>query len=333
MKELPTVLHLVDDTTAGGVMRVLDFLRSDPEMAKTATHEVKFVKRGSLSWPVGAADVVVSHLTVSWSALPSLMTLRMRFARVPLIHVEHSYTEGFVAHNVTHKRRFIRLLKTAYGLFDRVVSVSKGQADWMIASRLIRGEKLSTIQSCVDLDAFRSLPASTNQARVFGAIGRLDGQKGFDTLIKAFRQCADPDIALHIIGEGAEEVALRSLAGDDPRIVFRGFYEDATAALASIDVVVMPSRWEAYGLVAIETLASGRRLLCSNIDGLRDHEQRGAVLFDGKNASILRELITHEARCGRIDAPNWSKQKTLQLESRFREAWHHMLREVDVQFR
>ena len=46
MKQRPKVLHLVDDTTAGGVMRVLDFLRTDSDLAQTANHEVRSVTRG-----------------------------------------------------------------------------------------------------------------------------------------------------------------------------------------------------------------------------------------------------------------------------------------------
>ncbi|MGB5864869.1 MAG: glycosyltransferase [Sulfitobacter sp.] len=328
MKTRPVLLHLIDDTTAGGVMQVLNFLRSDPEMARTATHKVEKVKRGAIFSRLEQADVIVSHQTVSWSVLPSLLALRTRFARTPLIHVEHSYTDAFVAHNVTHKRRFICLLKLAYGFFDRVVSVSNGQANWMVANRLLHGEKLSTIQSCVALDAFRSLPVPKNASRVFGAIGRLDDQKGFDALIKAFRECSDPDIALHIIGEGAQEDALKFLAGDDSRIVFKGFQENTAAALAPIDVVVMPSRWEAYGLVAIEALTAGRRLLCSNIDGLCDHEPLGAILFDAKNVLALKELILHEARFVRTDEQSVTGRMTLRLENRFRECWRHLLSEV-----
>ncbi|QUJ76573.1 glycosyltransferase [Sulfitobacter albidus] len=330
MKSLPVVLHLIDDTTAGGVMQVLDFLRSDPEMARTATHKVEKVKRGAILSRLAYADVVVSHQTVSWSLLPALLALRTRFARTPLIHVEHSYTDGFVAHNVLRKRRFLLLLELAYGLFDRVVAVSNGQADWMVANRLLRGEKLSTIQSCVALDSFRSLPVPQNPSRVFAAIGRLDRQKGFDTLIAAFRACSDPDIALHIIGEGAEETTLKQLAGDDTRIVFKGFQENTATALAPVDVVIMPSRWEAYGLVAIETLAAGRKLLCSNIDGLCDHAQLGAVLFDAKNTLALKELISQEARSGSAGRHGVSRQMTLGLEDRFRECWSYLLFEVEA---
>lgn len=330
MKRLPKVLHLVDDTTAGGVMRVLDFLRSDRDLAQTADHELKPVTRGKVIGNLGHADVIVSHLAVSWRSLPSLVALRVTYARTPLVHVEHSYTEGFMTHNVSSRHRFKTLLKLAYSFFDRIVCVSNGQANWMVSSRLVHTDKLSTIQSCVDLTAFRALPAPTGPARVFGAIGRLDDQKGFDTLIKAFRQCPDPDIKLHIIGEGAQEAALKTLAGPDSRIIFRGFQSDPVTALADVDVVLMPSRWEAYGLVGVEALAAGRRLLCHNIDGLSDHARHGGVMMDTANLEELSDLIAREANAGSKVKEVSVVRTTRQLENQFRDCWRFMLREVGV---
>jgi D-inositol-3-phosphate glycosyltransferase len=113
MKTLPKVLHLVDDTTAGGVMRVLDFLRSDHNLAETALHQVKSVNRGKIINNLGKADVIVSHLAISWRSLPSLIALRALYVRTSLVHVEHSYTERFMAHNAPSAHRFKSLLKLA----------------------------------------------------------------------------------------------------------------------------------------------------------------------------------------------------------------------------
>ena len=133
-----------------------------------------------------------------------------------------------------------------------------------------------------------------------GAIGRLDRQKGFDTLISAFRHCKAQDLALHIYGEGAEEADLRRLAGDDRRIQFKGFASDPSAALAAVDVVAMPSRWEAYGLVALEALAAQRMLLVSGLDGLADHVATGAVSTNGTSVQTWCEALN------RLPAPSLS---------------------------
>jgi D-inositol-3-phosphate glycosyltransferase len=287
------VVHLIDDATAGGVMRVVDHLLTAPALSRDATHTRLFIDRRALFAMHITADVIVSHLTISWRILPLLMGIRARHPRTRLIHVEHSYTEAFVAANVTHNRRFALLLQTAYRIFDHVVAVSHAQGDWLVRSGALRRSALTVIQSCVDLSAFRAIAPPTAPVRVIGAIGRLDRQKGFDKLIRAFRMIDRPDISLHIFGEGAEEASLRTLAGDDARISFKGFADDPVAAMATVDAVAMPSVWEAYGLVAIEALTARRRLLVNPVDGLLDHVQNGAVTVGDSSVLAWKDAIVN----------------------------------------
>jgi glycosyltransferase involved in cell wall biosynthesis len=321
---LPRIVHLVDDTTAGGVMRVLDHILTAPEMARTAQHSLIGIDRGRVSLGPIEADVIVSHLSVSWRGAPMVAALRARHPRTPLVHVEHSYTEAFVAANVVHKRRFAALLRLTYRLFDRVVAVSHAQGQWLVRSGAVRARALSIIPSCVDLSAFRALDRTATPARIIGAIGRLDRQKGFDTLITAFRSANLPSLQLHIYGDGAERGTLQALAGDDPRIKFMGFSREPVAAMAAVDVVAMPSNWEAYGLVAIEALAAGRGLLVNGIDGLIDHIPNGARSVADNSPEAWRTALEEISWSGAAmdGAPIRSGPS---LETAFSDNWHNLL--------
>lgn len=323
MKKL-RVLHLVDDTTAGGVMRLLDYILTSEDMAETTSHSLKCVNRGCVSLARFEADVIVSHLAISWRAIPMLLALRARHPKTPLIHVEHSYTEAFVALNVIHKRRFATLLRSAYRLFDHVVAVSEAQALWLSQSGAVRADKLRVIQSCVDLSAFRNLGPAQWPVRTIGAIGRLDRQKGFDTLISAFRTVHASDVALLIFGEGNEEDALRRLAAGDPRIRFMGFSTDPVAAIAAVDVVAMPSHWEAYGLVAIEALAAGRGLIVNPIDGLNDHIAYGARATRDTSVQAWQEAIESQLKPDFRPLAS-SLSSDLAFEQRFFNGWTSLL--------
>lgn len=276
----PIVTHLIDDLTAGGVTRVLDHLLTAPEMAGFADHRLKRVTPGTTCIGHVGGDIIVSHLAVSWRMLPAFVSLRVCNPKARLIHVEHSYTEGFVALNVPRKSRFEALLRLTYRLFDTVVAVSEAQRDWLEHARFVRPCRLTAIPSCVGLSAFRALPAPEGRQKVLGAIGRLEPQKGFDLLVAAFVRTLDPALELRIFGTGSQEACLRRLAGADPRVRFMGFAKDPVDAMRQVDIVAMPSRWEAYGLVAIEALSAGRTLLVSDVDGLRDHLKYGAITPD-----------------------------------------------------
>lgn len=288
MKRTPQVLHIVDDATATGVSRVVEFISTSDNLARHANHKIHQVERGQFGAVPMDADIIVSHTTISWRTLPALIALRASRPNIPMIHVEHNYTASFVTHNVKHRARFMGMLKVGYSLFTRVVAVSDEQAAWMVFRNLVADTQVTTIQSCVDLTAFECIPSRFQPIRTIGAIGRLDQQKGFDLLIPAFRALPDPALRLMIFGTGPKEANLRQRAAGDERIEFAGFCSDATQPMRNVDAVVMPSRWEAFGLVAIEALAAHRPLLCARADGLIDHAQLGVTYFDDLNVDCIR---------------------------------------------
>ncbi|WP_372578136.1 glycosyltransferase [Ruegeria hyattellae] len=306
-------------------MRVLDYIKTSPEMAELAEHRFESVKRGRVSLRRYDCDVIVSHLAISWQTLPALFAIRMANRVRRYVHVEHSYTEGFVHHNVPNLRRFHALLRLGFSMFDTVVAVSHAQCDWLKRARLCPERKLIVIRSCVDLTAFEILKPTRRTPKVIGAIGRLDRQKGFDTLIQGFRAIPADDVALHIYGTGDELEALQTLANGDPRIQFKGFSQDPVQIYAEVDVVVVPSRWEAYGLVAVESLCAGRSVLCADVDGLKDHREFGAMFLEDPSAHCiglaLREILSETD----IKTCNGQKHIRTTAEAAFHRDWKTLL--------
>ena len=315
------IAHLIDDINPGGVTRYLDFLSSHPSMAALAKHDVIRVSRDRPHTARVDADLVVSHLTLTWRGLPGLMMLRSQLPRTPLIHVEHSYCAAFVAANVQAPRRFRTLLRTSYALFDHVVAVSEAQSRWLANRDLVPIDRLSVIHPCVDLAPFRSMPDPAEHVTTIGAIGRLDRQKGFDILIQGFRTLTDPDLRLLVFGRGPQERELRALAMGDHRIRFEGFAPDPTAAMRACDVIAMPSRWEPYGIVALEAAAAGRTLLAAPVDGLRDHVARGALAVRDPSprgwATAIEAVTLTEDRPPRRDVVATTVQDWRRLIQRF----------------
>ena len=162
----------------------------------------------------------------------------------------------------------------------------------------MRAGALSVLRPQVDLCAFNALPSPDTSQRVIGAFGRLEPQKGFDVLIDAFRQCTLPEARLVIFGEGSERDHLEGLARGDARISFRGRCSDMPLAYSEVNVVAMPSRWEAFGLVAQEAQAAGRTVLASDIDGLSEQKSALIHLQSGLSAQTwsqrLQYLLTHQ---------------------------------------
>ncbi len=320
------IAHLIDDTQPGGVMRYLDFLATSSEFTGLADHQVIPVSRIRPAAKPIEADLIVSHLTITWRGLPGLMLLRASYPGTPLYHVEHSYCGGFAAANVTAHGRFRSLLRSGYSLFDRVVAVSTAQADWMRRLDLIAAQRLTVIPPCVDLGAFRQISAPIGPVRRIGAIGRFDRQKGFDILIQAFRSVPGEDLELLIFGDGPEAERLHELGAADHRVRFPGFAANPADAIAQCDAVVMPSRWEPFGLVALEARSAQRPLMVTAVDGLRDHVAMGAIPVRGRAVEnwteALSNLVEHQ---NALPLTGEAAASIVEPEMRTRRGWCDLL--------
>ena len=324
---MTTITHLVDDTTPGGVMRVIDHIQSDAGLRHLGRHQILQIPRSGRAPARIDGAVIVSHLALNWRRLPWLIQLRASHAATPMVHVEHSYTAGFLRHNVPHPARFTTMLRVAFSLFDRVVAVSRTQADWMLDRGLADPSQIAVIPSAVAVSPFVALAPAQGPITRIGAFGRLEAQKGFDILIRALRASPRADLELHIFGQGTEARALASLAGSDPRIRFRGFAQDPVAAMASVDAVAMPSRWEAYGLVALEARAAGRTLLTAPVDGLNDHIAAGARAVRDNTPRGWTEALTG------LDHPDMATLARARAEAalattRFAQGWSALINDL-----
>jgi len=110
-------------------------------------------------------------------------------------------------------------------------------------------------------------------ALVFGSVCRLIPQKGLSTALHAFQPHAhhDPNVHYVIVGDGPLRESLTAEAQSlllDKRVHFIGWRTDAAAVMNAFDVLLMPSNWEGFGLVALEAMAARLPIIASNISAL-----------------------------------------------------------------
>src|SRR5262249_41558122 len=150
------------------------------------------------------------------------------------------------------------------------------------------------------------------------ACGRLTHEKGFDLLLCAFAKVAPAHhgVDLIIAGDGEEQMALRQLGsqlGLNGRVKFHGRAtpEETVRLLNGAQLVVVPSRSETFGIVALEALAAGRPLLATRVGGIPETLSTlwgpQAILVEPEASQIavgLRELLDVPSTAG--DAPGHS---------------------------
>jgi glycogen(starch) synthase len=167
----------------------------------------------------------------------------------------------------------------------------------------------------------------TSRFRYLFGVGRLGVMKGFDLLVKAFAIAGlDPDISLVIGGDGPERGRLSELIsrhGLDDRVELVGRLSPTSVAgaMAGALAVVVPSRIEAFGIVALEAWRSGTALVMTShgggpefvrhgVDGIlvdpEDPIALGRALLRVSNDEGLRERLAAAGR-ERVGEFTWSR--------------------------
>ncbi|MCS7203731.1 MAG: glycosyltransferase family 4 protein [Thermodesulfovibrio sp.] len=141
------------------------------------------------------------------------------------------------------------------------------------------------------------LKEKISRGEYIGYLGRIDMyHKGLDVLLDAI---TDIDLSVYIAGKGKDEGILREMInrkGLKDKVRLIGFVsgKDKIDFIKNALFIVMPSRYEAQGIVALEAAALGKPLIVSDIPELRYVTENGfGISFRSEDAESLRQAIEY----------------------------------------
>jgi glycosyltransferase involved in cell wall biosynthesis len=124
-------------------------------------------------------------------------------------------------------------------------------------------------------------------------VGRLDVQKGFDWLIDVLRTIPAEKINLTVVG--CKILNAESQEQELPNVCYRGWVSQSELDqyIDACDAVIMPSRWEGFPFVALETLRRARPLLVSDRGALPEMVGYGEAghIFSLEDPAQLQEML------------------------------------------
>lgn len=236
----------------------------------------------------GPLDIIHGHS----SKAGALARIRLPGRHVPRVYTPHAFRTmdpglGLVSRKVYGSIE--KLLARAFT--DRLICVSADEYAHARALGMPRDRLTIVVNGVATPPAearavVRSALAIPENALLFGFVGRLSHQKAPERLIAAFDRLAErvPQAHLLMIGSGELQEAVRrqvDAAHNTGRIRLTNDYS-GPQAMAAIDVLVVPSRYEAMSYAMLEAAAAGKPLILSDVGGA------STVLKDGENGILVQ---------------------------------------------
>jgi len=197
-----------------------------------------------------------------------------------------SIADGFL--NWISRRIFGYLRRWSYNNADCIVVPSTGVAKDLIDNFGVRQDKISIICNPVEFQNWKRLASESDNYldllpkghSILLGIGRLDQQKDFATLIKAFVHVNNSSKSiLVLLGEGEERIRLEKLISDlglKEKVFMPGFVKNPFPYIKRASVFVLSSKVEGLPNVILQALALGRPVVATDcLSGPRD------ILEDG----------------------------------------------------
>ena len=172
--------------------------------------------------------------------------------------------------------------RLAASLVRKVVAVSPSLGRNFCRYNGIDPGRLRVVPYGVDVQRFSSVPADrvaafraqhrlAADAIVIGSVGRLVEQKDYPTQLRAFALAAArrPELVMLLLGDGPLRGEMEALAGSlgiADRVRFAGHSDEVPVALRAMDIYVLASKFEPYGVAILEAKAAGVALVVTRVN-------------------------------------------------------------------
>jgi len=237
----------------------------------------------------GLIRCYMKYLFMFFFQRKQILVVHHRIFLIPLIIFKRKNLY-FICHNIFPNKNKI---------FDYVKSghfVAVSEAVELYLESFKGGYVVTLIENGISYDsAAMNLPSMDDTIR-FAFVGRMAEQKGVDILIKAYMSFYEnvPNSELILIGDGERIAEYKAVASSTPSIIFKGYSENPFRMCRHADAIVVPSRYEGFGLVYYEALEYGHAVIASDLEVFKRvaGDERNISFKVGDYADLKGKLIS-----------------------------------------
>lgn len=247
--------------------------------------------------------------------------------QIPLIAVVHSlYYEGLEK----DRKLNVNIIKVINEDCDIVIAISESQAK----NLFLAGVKESKIILLINVSKkIEKIEYQKYNSKIL-YVGRLSHEKGVDLLLDAIKLRENlKKVKVDIVGDGPERQYLEELAFQRyhlKNVVFQGYQENIVDFYKTAKFVVVPSRREAFSLVALEAKMMGVPIVGFNTGGLKENilDRITGELVEKENVNCLGATIEKMYMNSELCALYSQNAKKVWKNSNDLYAWKNLLNKI-----
>jgi UDP-glucose:(heptosyl)LPS alpha-1,3-glucosyltransferase len=192
--------------------------------------------------------------------------------------------------------------------YRRLIALTPRVRDEIIEHYGVAADDIDLLPNGYNHDEFNPAARAARRADVRAKLGYTDTdrvlvfvaneleRKGFFPLLDALAALNNPAVKLLVVGRVSVDQALIARLGLAGRVHATGPSADVAMYYAAADLFVLPTYYEAWGLVIVEALACGLPVLTSRLAGAAvavDEGRTGLLLTNPRDAAEIRQKLEH----------------------------------------
>ncbi len=246
----------------------------------------------------GEYDIIHAHNIGSYSSM--LAYILKKVSNKPLV-LKADFNQNF--HNKLEKN-FLRKLILKPAKTAEIVTAFTNYEKELLIDMGIQPDKIRVIPIGIDCKDFHNFSRRESSEVALGYMGRFVYEKGIHRIIEQLKKLMVefPDIKIVFAGPKTDpEYAEKILdeMGKYSQFEYKGYINSPPEFYSEVDIVLVPSVWETGSIVALESMASGKAVVASNIIPHNEYIENGVSGFlavdENDFYKYCRQLITDKA--------------------------------------
>lgn len=234
----------------------------------------------------------IIHVHSTWAGLFVRLPYLFRRRKAKIIYQSHGW--AFLMDTSKYKRYIYALVERILSIStDKIINISNYEQNQAIRYGLNKNKMIMIYNGVEDTVNKSNLKLNWDKNKInLLFVGRLDRQKGLDLFLDVYNKIKLENLHLYVIGTSVLD---NNLPKSTKYITYLGWVDnkDINAYYQACDAVIMPSRWEGFGLVAIEAMRNSKAVIASNRGALPEliEENFTGYIFNINDESSLKSKL------------------------------------------